>query len=87
MGLLDNARKKLETAFDQHGGKLAQGLDRVAETARDLDRKHTGGKHAGKIDQGTSKAREGLDRLEEKRRRERGEGTAPGTPGTDGPLR
>jgi hypothetical protein len=60
MGFLDDARKKLTEAVDQHGGSIAKGLDQAADFA---DRK-TGGKHSEKIRQGRQKAQDALDGLD-----------------------
>ena len=62
MGFLDDAKKKLEDAVDQHGDKIAEGLDKAAGV---VDEK-TGGKYSDKIEQGVAKAKEGLDKLDGK---------------------
>jgi len=62
MGFLDKLRGKATQAVDQHGEKIADGIDKAAEVA---DRK-TGGKHAGKIDSGAEKAKDALDKLDGK---------------------
>jgi hypothetical protein len=62
MSFFDKARDKLTEAVDQHGDKVADGVDRAA---RALDDK-TGGKHADKIATGAEKAKEALDRLDGK---------------------
>ena len=62
MGFLDNLRAKATRAVDQHGDKIAQGIDRAAEAA---DRK-TGGKHADKIAKGRAQAKGALDKLDGK---------------------
>ncbi|MFE7142307.1 antitoxin [Streptomyces sp. NPDC057644] len=81
MGFLDNLKAKLGPAKDkvgdlaqQHGGKIEQGLDKAART---VDQK-TKGKYSDKIDSGTRKAKEAVDKLGQK------DGGAPGTPGTPG---
>ncbi|MFE9460790.1 antitoxin [Streptomyces californicus] len=81
MGFLDNLKAKLEPAKEkvgdlaqQHGGKIGQGLDKAART---VDEK-TKGKYSDKIDTGTRKAKEAVDKLGQK-----DDGT-PGTPGTQG---
>lgn len=78
MGFLDNLKARLGPAKDkvgdkvgdlaqQHGGKIGSGLDKAART---VDEK-TKGKYSDKIQSGTQKAKDGLDRL--------------GHKGTDGP--
>ncbi|MBT2899834.1 antitoxin [Streptomyces sp. McG3] len=81
MGFLDNLKAKLGPAKDkvgdlaqQHGGKIEQGLDKAART---VDQK-TKGKYSDKIDSGTRKAKEAVDKLGNK------DGGTPGTPGTSG---
>ena len=72
MGFLDNAKDKLTKAVDQHGDKIAQGIDKAAQLANEK----TGGKHADKIDKATGKARDALDSLDGK------DDDIPDTPGT-----
>ncbi|MER6640033.1 antitoxin [Streptomyces microflavus] len=81
MGFLDNLKAKLGPAKEkvgdlaqQHGGKIEQGLDKAART---VDQK-TKGKYSDKIDTGTRKAKEAVDKLGQK------DGGAPGTPGGHG---
>ncbi|WP_406145499.1 antitoxin [Streptomyces sp. NBC_01012] len=69
MGFLDNLKTKLAPAKDkvgdlaqQHGGKIEQGLDKAART---VDEK-TKGKYSEKIESGTQKAKEAVDRLGQK---------------------
>ncbi|MCX4547765.1 antitoxin [Streptomyces sp. NBC_01387] len=69
MGFLDNLKAKLAPAKDkvsdlaqQHGDKIGQGLDKAAQT---VDSK-TKGKYSDKIESGTGKAKEALDRLSHK---------------------
>ncbi|MFI9054491.1 antitoxin [Streptomyces anulatus] len=78
MGFLDNLKAKLGPAKDkvgdlaqQHGGKIEQGLDKAART---VDQK-TRGKYSDKIDSGTRKAKEAVDKLGNK------DGGTPGAPG------
>ncbi|WP_411084125.1 antitoxin [Streptomyces sp. cmx-18-6] len=84
MGFLDNLKAKLGPAKEkvgdlaqQHGGKIEQGLDKAART---VDQK-TKGKYSDKIDTGTRKAKEAVDKLGQK---DGGTPGAPGTPGTHG---
>ena len=60
MGFLDKAKAKLTDAVDQHGDKIAQGIDKAGSVVNEK----TGGKHADKIDQATGKARDALDSLD-----------------------
>jgi len=53
-------RKQAEKAVDQHGDKIAKGLDSAAAAAS----KRTGGKHDSKIDSGVAKAKDALDKLD-----------------------
>ncbi|MEU0292819.1 antitoxin, partial [Streptomyces microflavus] len=76
MGFLDNLKAKLGPAKEkvgdlaqQHGGKIEQGLDKAART---VDQK-TKGKYSDKIDTGTRKAKEAVDKLGQK------DGGTPGT--------
>ncbi|MEU2116913.1 antitoxin [Streptomyces sp. NPDC016459] len=87
MGLLDSLKAKLGPAKDkvadlaqQHGEKINHGLDKAA---RMVDEK-TKGKYSGKIQSGTGKAKEALDRIGHKDGATPGTGTAPGQGGTPG---
>ena len=62
MGFLDKAKQQLTKAVDQHGNKIAQGMDKAADAIG----KKTGGKHQDKIKQGRVKAQEALDKLDGK---------------------
>ncbi|MFI9154244.1 antitoxin [Streptomyces sp. NPDC053367] len=69
MGLLDNLKGKLSPAKDkvsglaqQHGDKIQHGLDKAA---RVVDEK-TKGKYSDRIQSGTGKAKEAMDRLAHK---------------------
>ena len=62
MGFLDKAKQQLTKAVDQHGNKIAQGMDKAADA---IDKK-TGGKHQDKIKQGRVKAQKALDKLDGK---------------------
>ncbi|MGP9018154.1 antitoxin [Streptomyces sp. BR1] len=69
MGFLDNLKAKLAPAKDkvsdfaqQHEDKIGQGLEKVAKT---VDEK-TKGKYSDKIESGTGKAKEALDRIAHK---------------------
>ncbi|MFD3725180.1 antitoxin [Streptomyces sp. NPDC058671] len=87
MGLLDSLKAKLSPAKDkvadlaqQHGEKIDHGLDKAA---RMVDEK-TKGKYSGKIQSGTGKAKEALDRIGHKDDATPGTGTAPGQGATPG---
>ena len=45
MGFLDKAKDKLTKAVDQHGDKIADGIDKAGKAVNDK----TGGKHADKV--------------------------------------
>ncbi|MEV8526444.1 antitoxin [Streptomyces sp. NPDC006692] len=69
MGFLDNLKAKLAPAKDkvsdlaqQHGDKIDHGLEKAA---RLVDEK-TKGKYSDKIQSGTGKAKEALDRISHK---------------------
>ena len=63
MSFLDKAKAKLTEAVDQHGDKIADGIDKAADVAD----KTTKGKHQDKIEGARSKARDVLDRLDGKK--------------------
>jgi len=80
MGLLDNLKAKLNPAKDkvsglaqQHGDKIQHGLDKAAQV---VDEK-TKGKYSDRIQTGTGKAKDAMDRLAHK---DGTEGPADGTP-------
>ncbi|MFC7725366.1 antitoxin [Nocardioides sp. GCM10028917] len=60
MSFLDKAKAAVTDAVDQHGDKIAQGIDKAGSVVNEK----TGGKHADKIDQATGKARDALDSLD-----------------------
>jgi len=62
MGFLDKAKQQLTKAFDQHGDKIATGVDRAADAVD----KRTGKKHSDKIAQGRLKAKTALDKFDGK---------------------
>ena len=62
MSFLDKAKAKLTKAVDDHGDKIAGGIDKAGAMVNEK----TGGKHADKIDQATGKARDALDSLDGK---------------------
>jgi hypothetical protein len=62
MGFLDDAKKKLTKAVDEHGGQIASGLDKAGA----LVDKKTNGKYTAKIHSGLNKAKDGLDGLDGK---------------------
>nr|WSY51242.1 antitoxin [Streptomyces sp. NBC_00886] len=69
MGLMDSLKANLAPAKDkvsglaqQHGGKIENGLDKAAKM---VDEK-TKGKYSDKIQTGTGKAKDAMDRLAHK---------------------
>ena len=62
MGMFDKLRKQAEKAVDQHGDKIATGIDKASDAAS----KKTGGKHDAHLAKGTSAAKAALDRLDGK---------------------
>jgi hypothetical protein len=60
MGMFDNLKKKATAAVDQHGDKIASGIDKAA----DLADKKTKGKHGGQITKGATAAKGALDKLD-----------------------
>lgn len=62
MGFLEDAKAKLTKAVDDHGDKIAGGIDKAADA---IDAR-TGGKHSDKISGGAAKAKDALDRLDGK---------------------
>ena len=62
MGFLDKAKGMLTKAVDDHGEKIADGLDKAADVAD----KKTGGQHHDKIAGATDQARGALDKLDGK---------------------
>ena len=62
MSFLDKAKAKLTKAVDDHGDKIAGGIDKAGAMVNEK----TGGKHAGKIEKATGKARDALDALDGK---------------------
>ncbi len=75
MGFLDKLRGRAKTAVDQHGDKIAGGIDKAAAMAD----KKTKGKYTDKIQRGTGKTKEALDRLDDKNDGDLG---GPGAPPT-----
>ena len=73
MGFLDNAKKQLTKAVDQHGDKIAKGADKLGETINEK----TGHKHADKVAKGKEQLKKGLDSLDGKND---DFGTPPGRP-------
>ncbi|MEP7088747.1 MAG: antitoxin [Nocardioidaceae bacterium] len=62
MGFLENAKKSLTRAVDQHGDKIEKGADSLGRVIND----RTGHKHADKIAQGKTRLKKGLDSLDGK---------------------
>jgi antitoxin protein of toxin-antitoxin system len=62
MGMFDKLKKQAEKAVDEHGDKIAQGIDKAADMA---DAK-TKGERSGQIDKGAAAAKDALDKLDGK---------------------
>ena len=62
MGFLDKMKAQAKKTVDQHGDKIAQGIDKAA----DLADKKSKGKYSDKITGGQSKAKDALDKLDGK---------------------
>jgi hypothetical protein len=60
VGFLDKLKKQATKAVDQHGDKIADGLDKAAQT---VDKK-TKGKYSDRITTGQEKAKDALDKLD-----------------------
>ncbi|MBZ6260665.1 antitoxin [Streptomyces olivaceus] len=82
MGLLDNlkarigpAKGKVSDLAQQHGDKIDRGLDKVARTVDE----RTKGKYSDRIQTGTGRAKDAMERLA--RKDDGGTGTGGGTPG------
>ncbi|MEU0473411.1 antitoxin [Streptomyces olivaceus] len=82
MGLLDNlkarigpAKGKVSDLAQQHGDKIDRGLDKVARTVDE----RTKGKYSDRIQTGTGRAKDAMERLA--RKDDGGTGTDGGTPG------
>ncbi|AOW89430.1 MULTISPECIES: antitoxin [Streptomyces] len=87
MGLLDNlkarigpAKGKVSDLAQQHGDKIDRGLDKVARTVDE----RTKGKYSDRIQTGTGKAKDAMERLA--RKDDGGTGTGGGTPGGPPPA-
>ena len=68
MGFLDKLKGRAKTAVDQHGDKIAGGIDKAASMAD----KKTQGKYTDQIRQGTGKTKDALDKLDSKDDRDLG---------------
>ncbi len=77
MGFLDKLKGKAKTAVDQHGDKIAGGIDKAAAMAD----KKTKGKYTDQIQQGTGKTKEALDKLDGKNDGDLGGPGRPAEPG------
>lgn len=87
MGLLDNmkarigpAKEKVSHLAQRHGGTIGHGLERAAKL---VDEK-TKGKYSDRIQAGTGKARQAVDRLTHGSAKHPERGEAPKTGGTPG---
>jgi len=63
MGFLDKAKQQLTKAVDEHGDKIADGADKLA----DVINEKTGNKHADKVAKGKEQLEKGLDSLDGKK--------------------
>lgn len=63
MGFLDKMKAQAKKTVDQHGDKIAHGIDKAATTAN----QKTKGKYSKHIGTGSAKAKEALDKLDDKR--------------------
>ena len=59
MSFLDDAKKKVDDVVDEHGDKIADGVEKAGDF---IDEK-TGGKHADKVDMVQEKAGDAIDSL------------------------
>ena len=78
MGIFDNVKKKATKAVDDHGDKIAKGIDKAAGMA---DSK-TKGQHSDKVDKASRSAKDALDKLDG-----RNDDIPPPTPRTQPPAR
>ena len=62
MGFLDKLKNKATEAVDKHGDQIAGGLDKAAGMVD----KRTKGKYSDKIKTGNQKAKDALDKLDNK---------------------
>jgi hypothetical protein len=60
VSFLDKLRRNATKVVDQHGDKIAGGIDKAAAAAD----KKTKGKYSGQIRSGRTKAKDALDRLD-----------------------
>jgi hypothetical protein len=84
MGFMDSLKARLAPARDkvsdlaaQHGDRIGQGLDKAAHT---VDQR-TNGKYSDRIDAGTGKAKDAIERMSQKG----GGGGPDGASGADEP--
>ena len=60
MGFLDDAKKKLDDVVDEHGDKIADGVEKAGDF---IDEK-TGHKHADKVDQAQEKIGDAVKKMQ-----------------------
>ena len=60
MSFLDDAKKKLDDVVDEHGDKIAEGVEKAGDF---LDEK-TGHKHADKVDQAAKKVGDAIRKMQ-----------------------
>ena len=71
MGIFDSVRKKATKAVDDHGDKIAKGIDKAAAMADSKTKR----KHSDKVDKAAQGAKDALDKLDG-----RNDDNPPGTP-------
>jgi MT0933-like antitoxin protein len=62
VGFLDQAKKSLSKAVDQHGDKIERGADQLGRAINE----RTGNKHAGHVGRAREQLRKGLKSLDGK---------------------
>ena len=60
MSFLDDAKKKLDDVLDEHGDKIADGVEKAGDF---IDEK-TGHKHADKVDQAQEKIGDAVKKMQ-----------------------
>ena len=60
MSFLDDAKKKLDDVVDEHGDKIADGVEKAGDF---IDEK-TGHKHADKVDQAQEKIGDAIKKMQ-----------------------
>ena len=60
MSFLDDAKKKLDDVVDEHGDKIAYGVEKAGDFIDDK----TGNKHADKVDQAQEKIGDAVKKMQ-----------------------